>query len=125
MEENSVIKQMPVAIEAEQAFLGSVIKKPECFDQVGGMLTSEDFYLEEHKQIFLSITKMYNESRNIDPVTLANVLVESGIKDQMGGIQYIALLAESVPGGGQRGCAVDQGACAQKMTGGKSTGQRS
>ena len=97
MEENSIIKQMPVSIEAEQAFLGSVIKRPDCFDNVGGMLKAEDFYLEEHKQIYLSITKMYNESRNIDPVTLANALVESGIKDQTAGIQYIALLAESVP----------------------------
>ena len=97
MEDNLVVKQMPVAIEAEQAFLGSVIRKPDCFDAVGGMLTAEDFYLEEHKYIYLSLVKMYTESRTIDPVTLANALVESGIKDQTGGIQYIALLAESVP----------------------------
>ncbi len=97
MEDSLVVKQMPVAIEAEQAFLGSIIRKPDCFDAVGGMLTVEDFYLEEHKHIYLSLVKMYTESRTIDPVTLANALVESGIKDQTGGIQYIALLAESVP----------------------------
>ena len=96
-EKNSIIKQMPVAIEAEQAFLGSIIRKPEAFDSVGGMLTAEDFYLDEHKNIYLSLTKMYTESRTIDPVTLANALVEAGIKDQTGGIQYIALLADSVP----------------------------
>ena len=98
MEDNSlVIKQMPVSIEAEQAFLGSIIRKPEAFDTVGGMLTAEDFYLEEHKHIFISLTKMYTESKTIDPVTLANALVESGDRDITGGIQYIALLAESVP----------------------------
>lgn len=98
MEDNSlVVKQMPVSIEAEQAFLGSVIRNPESFDSVGGILKVEDFYLEEHKHIYLSLTKMYTESRTIDPITLANALVESGIKDQAGGIQYIALLAESVP----------------------------
>lgn len=98
MEDNSlIVKQMPVSIEAEQAFLGSIIRKPDAFDEVGGMLSVEDFYLEEHKHIYLSLTKMYTESRTIDPVTLANALVESGIKDQAGGIQYIALLAESVP----------------------------
>lgn len=98
MEDNSsIIKQMPVSIEAEQAFLGSIIRKPDLFDSVGGMLTVEDFYLEEHKHIFLSLTKMYTESKTIDPVTLANSLVESGDRDQAGGIQYIALLAESVP----------------------------
>ena len=41
---NSIIKQMPVSIEAEQAFLGSILRKPEAFDTVGGMLTAEDFY---------------------------------------------------------------------------------
>ncbi|MBQ2737445.1 MAG: replicative DNA helicase [Clostridia bacterium] len=87
---------MPVAIDAEQAFLGAVIKKPDAFDTVGGMLTRDDFYLEEHKHISDAVTKMYNESRTIDPVTLVNALVESGIRDQAGGIQYITLLASSV-----------------------------
>lgn len=98
MQDNSsIVKQMPVSIEAEQALLGSIIRKPESFDAVGGMITAEDFYLEEHKHIFMSLTKMYNESRTIDPVTLANALVEAADRDQAGGIQYIALLAESVP----------------------------
>lgn len=97
MEDNSIVKQMPVSIEAEQALLGSIIIKPESFDKVGGMLTVDDFYLEEHKHIFSSFTKMYNESRTIDPVTLANALVEAGDRDQAGGIQYIALLADQVP----------------------------
>ena len=95
--DNLTVKQMPVAIEAEQAFLGSIIRKPDAFDGVGGMLVTEDFYLEEHKHIYNSITKMYTESRTIDPVTLANALVEAGDRDQTGGIQYIALLADSVP----------------------------
>lgn len=98
MEDNStLIKQMPVSVEAEQAFLGSIIRKPDAFDTVGGMLEVSDFYLKEHQHIYLSLTKMYTESRTIDPVTLANALVEAGDRDKTGGIQYIALLAESVP----------------------------
>ncbi len=98
MEDTSLsMNKMPISIEAEQAFLGSIIRKPDAFDAVGGMLTAEDFYLDEHKHIFLSLTKMYTESKTIDPVTLANDLVESGFRDQAGGIQYILLLAEGVP----------------------------
>ena len=48
----SIIKQMPVSVEAEQAFLGSIIRKPESFDNVGGMLSVDDFYIDEHKHIF-------------------------------------------------------------------------
>ena len=48
----ALIKQLPVSIEAEQAVLGSIIIKPDSFDQIGGMLTAEDFYLDDHKSIF-------------------------------------------------------------------------
>ena len=96
-ENSSFVKQMPVSIEAEQAFLGSIIRKPKAFDRVGGMLDAEDFYLQEHKHIYSAIVRMYNESKTIDPVTLANALVEAGDRDQSGGVQYVALLAESVP----------------------------
>ena len=94
---SALIKQMPASIEAEQALLGSIIIKPEAFDSIGGMLTAEDFYLEDHKSIFNAIVKMYTESKVIDPVTLVNALVEQNGKDKESGIQYISLIAESVP----------------------------
>ena len=94
---SNILKQMPVSIEAEQALLGSVIIKPEAFDTIGGMITAEDFYLEEHKLIYKAFVKMYTQSKIIDTVTLVNALVEEGKRDEAGGIQYITLLAESVP----------------------------
>ena len=42
-------KRMPVAIEAEQSVLGSILINPESFDKIAGLITSDDFYLEEHK----------------------------------------------------------------------------
>ncbi|MBR2465760.1 MAG: replicative DNA helicase [Clostridia bacterium] len=94
---NTLIKQMPVSVEAEQALLGSIIIKPEAFDQIGGMIKVEDFYLEEHKHIYSAFVSMYTQSKIIDAVTLVNALVEQGDKDESGGIQYISLLADSVP----------------------------
>ena len=88
---------MPVSIEAEQALLGSILIKPECFDQIGGMISSDDFYLEEHKHIYSALLRMYSQSKMIDTVTLVNALVEQGDRDEAGGIQYITLIAESVP----------------------------
>ncbi|MBR2350518.1 MAG: replicative DNA helicase [Clostridia bacterium] len=88
---------MPVSIEAEQALLGSILIKPECFDHVGGMISSDDFYLEEHKHIYSALLRMYSQSKMIDTVTLVNALVEQGDRDEAGGIQYITLIAESVP----------------------------
>ena len=97
MDASNMIKQMPVSIEAEQALLGSIIIKPESFDVVGGMISSDDFYLDEHKHIYNALLDMYAKSKMIDTVTLVNTLVELGFRDEGGGIQYITLLAESVP----------------------------
>ena len=97
MDENVLIKQMPMSIEAEQAVLGAIIIKPESFDQIGGMLTANDFYLEDHKRIFSTLLKMYGESKIIDTVTLVNSISEQNGKDKESTIQYITLLAESVP----------------------------
>ena len=97
MDSSGLIRQMPVSVEAEQALLGSIIIKPETFDQVGGMIKVEDFYLEEHKHIYSALISMYTQSKIIDAVTLVNALVEQGDRDEVGGIQYITLLAESVP----------------------------
>ena len=93
----SIIRQMPVSVEAEQALLGSIIVNPDSFDSVGGMISAEDFYVEEHKHIYNALLKMYAQSKTIDVVTLVNTLVELGDRDEAGGIQYISLIAESVP----------------------------
>ena len=78
----SLMKQLPVSIEAEQAVLGSIIIKPDTFDLIGGMLTAEDFYLEDHKSIFRAIVSKYTESKTIDTVTLVNTLTEQRGKDK-------------------------------------------
>ncbi|MBQ7981355.1 MAG: replicative DNA helicase [Oscillospiraceae bacterium] len=97
MDNNSIVKQMPMSIEAEQALLGSLIINPESFDKVAGYISAGDFYLDEHKHIYSALIKMYNQSKVIDAVTLVNTLVEEGDRDEAGGIQYISLIAESVP----------------------------
>ena len=40
---------------------------------------------------------MYTQSKTIDTVTLINAMVESGKRDKDGSIQYISLIANSVP----------------------------
>ena len=94
---SSLLRQMPVSVEAEQALLGSIIVSPDAFDKIGGMISAEDFYVEEHKHIYSALLKMYSQNKTIDAVTLVNCLVENGDRDEAGGIQYITLITESVP----------------------------
>ena len=97
MDNSSLIRQVPVSIEAEQALLGAIIVSPDAFDKIGGIITADDFYVAEHQHIYTALIKMYNQNKTIDVVTLVNMLVEMGDRDEAGGIQYITLLAESVP----------------------------
>ena len=97
MDNSSLIRQVPVSIEAEQALLGAIIVSPDAFDKIGGIITADDFYVAEHQHIYTALIKMYNQNKTIDVVTLVNMLVEMGDRDEAGGVQYITLLAESVP----------------------------
>ena len=97
MDGSSIIKQLPFSAEAERALLGSIIIKPDSFDLVGGMVSASDFYLEEHRHIYSALNSMYAQSKTIDMVTLVNALVEQGDRDEAGGVQYISLIASSVP----------------------------
>lgn len=93
-----LFKKMPVSIEAEQSVLGSILIKPECIGTVTGMLTADDFYIEEHRAIFSAMIDMFLASRQIDPVTLLNTLVQSGAySSEQNGMDYIAQIARIVP----------------------------
>ncbi len=94
---SGLIRQVPVSVEAEQALLGSIIVSPAAFDKVSGMISVEDFYVAEHQHIYSALIKMYTQNKTIDVITLVNTLVEMGDRDEAGGVQYITLLAESVP----------------------------
>ena len=92
-----IFKKMPVSVEAEQSVLGSILIKPDCIGTVTGMLNADDFYIEEHKQIFHAMIDMFLSSREIDPVTLLNTLVQSGAYSEQNGMDYIAQIARMVP----------------------------
>ena len=91
------IKKVPFSLEAEQAVLGSILRKPDCMDNIVGTLNSDDFYLTEHKEIFKAMEGMYLKSRSIDVLTLIDELVKSGVYTEAGGKEYINLIFDVVP----------------------------
>ena len=83
---------------AEQSLLGSILIDPECLNELTELVSSDDFYLAEHKQIFLAMHELYLANHSIDVVTLIDALVRAGVYDKSGGEQYIRTIAEVVPG---------------------------
>lgn len=96
--DNSVLgRQLPYSMEAEQAVLGSILLDSEKYNEITGLITAEDFYVERHRDIFAAVRDLFFESRTIDPVTVLNSLVEKGIYSEQSGALYFKQLADSVP----------------------------
>lgn len=90
-------RKMPFSLEAEQAVIGSVLINPASLDSITGIINYEDFYVEEHRDIYSAMQSMYLKSNNIDAVTLVEELVRQGVYDDAGGKEYLSLIVESVP----------------------------
>ena len=97
MAENSLARKLPFALDAEQSVLGSILIDPESFATVQEIIKSDDFYLDEHMQIYLAMLELYQKSREIDVVTLIDTLVHRGVYDEQSSRAYIKLIADVVP----------------------------
>ena len=98
-EEFSIGKEqrIPFSMEAERAVLGAILLEPDRIRDLVNSLRAEDFYVDNHKTIYSAMQELFLESKNIDPVTLVEMLVHSGTYSDAGGKEYVAALSESVP----------------------------
>ena len=95
--QDSLVRKLPFSLIAEQSLLGAVLVDPESFTQIADAVSVTDFYLEEHQQIFSAMHELFLTSRDIDVVTLIDMLVQKGIYDKSGGEDYVRVLVEVVP----------------------------
>ena len=96
MDEELLVKQPPQSLEAEQAVLGSILIDSRCVADIVGIVSPEDFYLKQNRQIFETIYTMFNFSQTIDPVTVLNKMKELGVY-QDNSRDYILQLMEITP----------------------------
>ncbi len=99
-------RRLPFSLEAEQSVLGSILIDPECFSSLPAILSSQDFYMEEHRLIYAAMQNLFLSSKSIDHVTLIDALVKLGgeegkklprLIDKEETTKYIRLIAEIVP----------------------------
>lgn len=92
----SSLKVPPHNLEAEQAVLGGVLLNNDAMNQLMDILSSDDFYREANATIFEGMTLLYNESEPIDVITLSEALTRKSQLEKVGGIDYLAVLVQSV-----------------------------
>ena len=96
MDEELLARQLPQSLEAEQAVLGSILIDSRCVADIVGIISPEDFYLKQNREIFETIYTMFNFSQTIDPVTVLNKMKELGLY-QDNSRDYILQLMEITP----------------------------
>jgi len=87
----------PHSVEAEQSVLGGLMLDNDAWMHVSERLTFQDFYRRDHASIFRAIEALANEGKPYDIVTLSEWLATQGLLESIGGIDYLAELAENTP----------------------------
>jgi len=90
-------KTIPHNIDAEQSVLGSMFLTKKALQKSLEGLISEDFYLDSHQKIFEAIKTVNDEGRAVDHTTVIEELTKRNWLQQVGGIEYIVEMINSVP----------------------------
>ena len=69
-ERNANVLTPPQDIEAEMAVLGAMLKSRDARADVTGILRPDDFYLNEHREIYKTMLEMDQKGTGIDITTV-------------------------------------------------------
>ena len=95
---NEFVNELPPQnIDAEKAVLGSIFLSDAALVESMEFLEPDDFYKHAHQIIYQDMVTLNDRDEAIDVVTITNILTEQNNLDDVGGMEYIADLAGSVP----------------------------
>lgn len=95
--ERTPVRGMPNNVDAEQAVLGSILIDNKAADMLIPTLKEDDFYLATNRIIFAVMRDLQEASKPIDTVSVADELELRGKLDEVGSVDYLAALSQSVP----------------------------
>src|SRR5437763_6579532 len=87
----------PSAVEAEMCLLASMMLDKDMIGQVVQIVDREAFYQADHQIIFDIVVKLYEQNRPIDAVIVREELLKRQLLEEIGGVQYLAAILNSVP----------------------------
>ncbi|GIO11990.1 replicative DNA helicase [Cohnella xylanilytica] len=87
----------PQNLEAEQAVLGAILLETEALITAMERIRAEDFYSVAHQRIFEAMTDLNDDNQPLDLVTLTARLQDKSQLEEIGGVTYLAKLANAVP----------------------------
>ncbi len=95
--QNSTIKIPPNNLEAEKSVIGAVLLSQDVLIDVIDIVKPDDFYSRNNEIIFETIIELFNKNQPVDVITVTERLALKTQLDTVGGIPYVASLADEVP----------------------------
>jgi replicative DNA helicase len=88
----------PAAVEAEMSLLGAMLWDHRVIGDVVPVLRGgDDFFRPAHRVLYETMVELYDQVASLDLVQLNQRLVDKGLLDEVGGLDYLVQLAEGVP----------------------------
>jgi len=82
---------------AEQGVIGGLLMDNKAWPKVAGLIRFSDFYQKKHQTIFHAIGKLLADGEPADVITVHELLERKGKAADVGGLQYLGLLARDTP----------------------------
>ncbi|WP_258111208.1 replicative DNA helicase [Alicyclobacillus sp. SP_1] len=94
----SDVRLPPQQVEAEQAVLGAMLISTDAVAEAVELLEPDDFYRTAHRVVFSAMQRLYQDGQPIDVITTTAALTaDEATLESVGGVEYIAELAASIP----------------------------
>lgn len=90
---------LPNNIEAEKALIGSAFWSFGALQKVCEEVSKEIFYLDSHSKIFEVIQELYENKKPVDATTVTSEIINKGYLSQIGGVEYLNNVINSVATG--------------------------
>jgi replicative DNA helicase len=91
------VKIPPHSIEAEQSVLGGLMLDNRAWDQIADRLRESDFYRHDHRLIYRVMSRLSEQNKPLDVLTVSESLRELHELDNAGGEVYLFELANNTP----------------------------
>ena len=95
--ESTLERPLPNNLDAERSVLGAVLLDNNALNAAIENLRPEDFFLDQHRRVFLQMIALSEAQQAIDLITLTEELHRHGELESAGGAPYLASLADGMP----------------------------
>ena len=83
--------------QAEAAALGGMLLSKDAIGEISEILDPQDFYQPRNQIVYEAIITLFSNSEPVDTIVVANELHKRGQLEKIGGSDYLAQLADTVP----------------------------